>query len=63
MQEADTEAVRIAYNGDAESEVTCKCSVTIKKANMLVRYTGQKDVGYHTLPDLKGTIGVHSDGF
>lgn len=51
-----TEAVRIAYNGDAESEVTCKCSVTIKKANMLVRYTGQKDVGYHTLPDLKGTI-------
>lgn len=26
-----TEAVRIAYNGDAESEVTCKCSVTIKK--------------------------------
>ena len=23
---------------------------------MLVRYTGQKDVGYHTLPDLKGTI-------
>jgi len=51
-----TEVVRIAYNGDAESEVTCKCSVTIKKANMLVRYTGQKDVGYHTLPDLKGTI-------
>lgn len=21
-----------------------------------MRYTGQKDVGYHTLPDLKGTI-------
>lgn len=51
-----TEVVRISYNGEAESEVTCQCSVTIKKANMLVRYTGQKDVGYHTLPDLKETI-------
>ncbi len=51
-----TEVVRISYNGEAESEVTCQCSVTVKKANMLVYYTGQKDVGYHTLPDLKETI-------
>lgn len=51
-----TEVVRIYYNGEAESTTTCKCSVTVDKANMLVSYAGQKDVGYHTLPDLTGTI-------
>lgn len=58
-----TEAIRVVYNGEAESEITCKCSVTVKKANMLVRYTGQEDVGYHTLPDLKGTIEYSSSDF
>lgn len=51
-----TEVVRIYYNGEAESTTVCRCTVTIKPANMLVSYTGQSDVGYHTLPDLTGTI-------
>lgn len=51
-----TEVVRIYYNGEAESTTVCRCTVTVKQANMLVSYTGQSDVGYHTLPDLTGTI-------
>lgn len=51
-----TEAVRIYYNGEAESTTVCRCTLTVEKANMFVSYTGQSDVGYHTLPDLKGTI-------
>lgn len=51
-----TGAVRIYYNGEAESTTVCKCTVTVQPAPMLVRYTGQTDVGYHTLPDLTGTI-------
>lgn len=51
-----TAKLRIYYNGEAESTTTCKCTVTVKQASMLVSYTGQSDVGYHTLPDLKETI-------
>ncbi len=58
-----TEAIRIYYNGEAESTTTCKCKVTVKKANMLVSYTGQKDVGYHTIPDLTGTIDYAAGDF
>lgn len=58
-----TEAIRIYYNGEAESTTTCKCKVTVKKANMLVSYTGQEDVGYHTIPDLTGTIDYAAGDF
>lgn len=51
-----TGAVRIYYNGEAESTTVCNCTVTVQPAPMLVTYTGQSDVGYHTLPDLTGTI-------
>lgn len=51
-----TGAVRIYYNGEAESTTLCRCTVTVQPAPMLVSYTGQSDVGYHTLPDLTGTI-------
>lgn len=51
-----TGAVRIYYNGEAESTTVCNCKVTVQPAPMLVTYTGQSDVGYHTLPDLTGTI-------
>lgn len=51
-----TGAVRIYYNGEAESTTVCNCTVTVQQAPMLVSYTGQSDVGYHTLPDLTGTI-------
>lgn len=58
-----TAKVRIYYNGEAESTTTCKCSVTVKQASMLVSYTGQSDVGYHTLPDLTGTISYAESDF
>lgn len=48
--------LRVYYNGEEESTTTCRCVVTVKPAKMLVRYVGQKDVGYHTYPDLEGTI-------
>ncbi len=48
--------LRVYYNGEEESTTTCRCYVTVKQAKMLVRYTGQEDVGYHTYPDLEGTI-------
>lgn len=58
-----TETVRIYYNGEAESTTVCRCTLDVKKANMLVSYTGQTDVGYHTLPDLTGTIEYAASDF
>lgn len=48
--------LRIYYNGEEEATSTCRCAVTVKPATMLVRYTGQQDVGYHSYPDLQNTI-------
>lgn len=55
--------LRIYYNGEQESTTTCRCYVTVKQAKMLVRYTGQDDVGYHTYPDLEGTIEFSQSDF
>lgn len=48
--------IRVYYNNSEESTATCRCIVEIKKAKMLVSYGGQQDVGYHTYPDLTGTL-------
>lgn len=48
--------LRIYYNGEEEATSTCRCTLTVKPAKMLVRYSGQQDVGYHTYPDLENTI-------
>lgn len=55
--------VRVYYNGENKATTTCRCTVTVKKAKMLVRYMGQEDVGYHTYPDLRGTLDFAQDDF
>lgn len=55
--------IRVNYDGDEESTTTCVCSVDVKQAPMRVRYTGQKDVGYHTIPDLVNTIEFEAADF
>lgn len=49
-------AVLRVYFGVDDSTITCRCTATIQQAKMLVRYTGQEDVGYHTYPDLEKTF-------